>query len=72
MITKENLKEGQQVELMENLPGRRKGMTGEIQEIEELDYDMTAVWIIWHEMGKPDRFDLDTEPNILDKLKLKT
>lgn len=70
MVTKESLSEGKQVELIENLPGREKGILGTIQEIEELDYEIVAVWIRWTELGRPDRFDLDHEPNILSKIKI--
>lgn len=68
---KNNINEGMIVELITSLPGRDPGLTGEIKEIESIDYENTAVWIYWNELKKLDRFDLSYEPSILDKIKIK-
>lgn len=70
-IEKNDLQEGSFIELLTSLPGREVGSIGEIEEIESIDYEISAIWVYWVDLKKTDRFDLEVEPNILDKIKLK-
>jgi len=68
-MTKEDLFEGQLVELTGEFNDRETGLEGTIRSLEVIDYEVVRVEIFWKSINKVDIFSIEEEPNILSKLK---